>query len=380
MHKYSELFYQYLHDQNKENFTYEDIYRFNDYLINNFEDVKNLVEEDRINREYISKITEDSTLIDEKIKTLNDLILENPKDPNFQIGRLFFTKDVNEASLFFYERIDEMLNGEFKNLTGFFGDFILTRRIMELGTLIFYQYVINKEYRLAEKIAKTLLILNQNDRYSISSSLMYVYLTLEKYEEIIKFYMRIMIVDFEVNLAMLIAYLKLGKYDFAESINEELMKENPYLVLSFFHMLEGIEDKNIDIDDKLLKVADSVMTKLDYFISPKERLELIQSIDSHRIAELLEPYFALDEDEEMILSIIKKEENRIIFRKDLYNKIVDYFFDKIQDALETSKYIDQIIDKLVKSHYLIVDGDKLVLTVLGKTVLIPYLENVKVYS
>lgn len=378
MIKYSELFYKFLSQKGIEDFSLKEIEEFNNYLPS-LKEVEERVIEDKSNSTVCEEILCSNISKEEKLEKLEELIERFPHDVNFQLSYFLLSRNTNRAALYFYNEVEEMYNGEYVNLIGFFYDFFGTKKIMELGSYIMCQYFLDKEYSLAEKIGTTLLLLNTNDTLETSSTLAYIYLIQEKYDDLVNLYMRFKNPKIEVVFALFIAYLKLGKIDFASTMCEIVHELNPFVIMGFFALIDFDYEKFelVETFEKgSFEEAKVIIYKLNIYFSIEERLHIITSLDQDEIIDLLSPYLDLEEEFMQILFVINELNETCKKTNDyqIIDKVARYFYNNI-DVNECSKMIKENLNTLISKKYVEIKDDSIILSPLGKIVIEPHLET-----
>lgn len=359
MIKFSKKFKEFLNEKSIKEFSYNDIENFNQFLLNNDHEVKFRVEENLKHEEEVNNILLSNLNYNEKYKRLLELSENNPHDINYQRGLFMLTKDLESAIKFFYEEISYMYNGEFENLIGFFSNFVLTEEIVDFGMNILFEAKIKGDYQTSEKICKTIIVLNQNDKYHVGNELLMIYFVLGKYNELIDLYMKIKSPSIDQHLIVFLMYLKNHQIDYALSLLEIINKENQYLIPCVFSLLPESFLK----EDKYQKSLE-IIKNLDWYISLEDRMNLISSLSNEEIEDLFFSYFNLNIDEISLIKIIEENNSKIV-KDQLINDYKDEFKDDIS----------LLIDKLVRKEYLIEKEQNIFISSLGKMCYLSYFND-----
>ncbi len=361
MMKFSQLFYQYLTERGLDRFSLKELSAFETYLMELPDSpFKARYEEERAKRAAMEEILKDENLNrGEKREKMADLILDDPENIDYRIGDFLLTSDFIRAEEFYSRKVKEMLEGEFAGLDGFFGSFVFSRRILDLGHLLFLNLIEKKDFRSVEAFGKALVILDAYDRHRIVGHLAFLYLSSGRTDDLMQLYLKIPILSEEVHLAVFLSYLSEGNRAYAFQMNEILQKENPYLV---WLLLSPDASTNLSESDGLLDEAKKIIEKLNLWFPENERSRRIRNA-----GEVEEFLFAnLNRFEYDLIRMIGQ--NRGIPRGKLYNRAIGPLFEKTRNALKATEKFDECIDKLEKEFYIKSGKEEIFLTPLGEMV------------
>ncbi len=366
MDYFAKTFFNFLNERNIKKFSYLDIEKFNIYLLENDSDIFGAVQKRKKDQEEINSLIKNSESNQTAYFQICSLIVNDRSNVIYQIEKFKLDHNFFKATTFFYKEIERMCNEECKNLVGFIGDFILTDEIMRLGRTLLDYHLSLKNYSLAEKMAKTLVVLNQRDKYHATVDLAHIYLKDNNLEKITQLYAKCSTPNVEVTFCLFIVYLLNGKDNYAISLISEIRSKNCYLIPCFIGIIDSEMYKNYYKEDKQLSEFINIIKNLLVFFPMEKREELISNLSEDTYSDIIAESCLSDIEKMMVIKKIYQSENQTIKRGELFNSVVDYYFLKTHNALESGKKVNEIIDFLEKENYIFINQENISLTLLGQ--------------
>lgn len=366
---FAKAFFDFLNEKGVKNFSYSDIEDFNNYLLENDSEVFSAVQKRKKDQEEIDSLKINCQSNKDYYFQICNLLSNDKNNALYQIEKFKLDNTFSRATTFFYKEIERMCTEEYKNLVGFIGDFILTDDIMRLGRTLLDFHLSLKNYSFAENLAKTLVVLNQRDKYHATIDLAHIYLRNNDLEKITRLYAKCTSPSVEVIFCLFICYLLNNKDNYAISLVPEIKNKNCYLIPYFMGMIDSKICENYHKNDEQLSKCIEIIKDLqDYF--PKEKQELLLSqLSEDTCSDIIAESFLGDIEKMIVIKEIYRSNNQIIKRGELFNIVVDYFFSKTHNALESGEKVNKIIDSLEKENYIFIDQGNISLTLLGQAYL-----------
>lgn len=360
MVKFSDLFYRYLTERGIERFTLKELHAFEKNLME-LPDSPFLAryEEERAKRIATENILNDRRLSrEEKKERIAERIFDDPENVDYRIADFTLTSDFARAEEFYSRKVKEMLEGEFAGLDGFFGSFVFSKRILDLGYLLFLHLVEKKDIRSAEAFGKAMVILDAFDHHRVVGHLAFLYLSSNRNDDLMQLYMKIPFLSKEVHLAVFLSYLSEGNRTYAFQMNQILQKENPYLV--WLILAPELSAPFSGRAEFLLSEAKEIVGKLNLWLPERDRADRFGKTEDKGefLIANLSPF------EAHLIGLIGL--NHCIRRGELYNRTVGFLFEKTRDALKATEKFDECIDKLEKEFYIKIEREEILLTALGE--------------
>lgn len=361
MIKYATLFSQFLQDKNQEQFSYQDIAGFNQYLITNNLEIKNKYDLRKEKKDQIFKILNSDEEDSQKLTKIKELVDSDPNEVMFQIAEFIITRDYIKGIKFFYPYVDSMIKGEFQNLIGLFYDFIFSDDIMIFGKLLLDEMIYQSDFNLATKLAKTLIVLSQRDALKASSDLAFIFLYQKDYDGLVKLYLKCQPQIPEIEFCLFIAYILSDRFEYCLSLIPSLKNTIPYLLIEFFDF-----DPNLDLSKKLDQQSEKFYQKYKLYLFGEIKQEVFQKLNKEQLDNIAYEIFALSYNERKILEKINQNQSEFINRGELFNQVIYQIFSKEKDALQSAKIFNESIEKLESKHYINVQKDQISLTPYGQ--------------
>ncbi len=375
MIKYATLFSQFLQDKKQEQFSYQDIADFNQYLIDTNVELKNKLDLIKERKEITMQILNGDLNDNQKLEKVREFLISDSNEVLFHIAEFILTRDYIKGIKFFYPYVDSMLQGEYENLIGFFYDFIFSDSIMIFARLLLDEMIYQSDFDLAIKLSKTLIVLSQRDALNVSKDLAFIFLYKKDYNELVKLYLKCQPSSSEVEFCLFIAYILSNRFEYCLSLIPNLKNSNPYLLIKFFDF-----DPNINLYDKLSPQALKFYESYKLYLFGDIKQEVLQKLNKEQLDNIAYEIFALSYDEIKILEQISQSQSDFINRGELFNQVIYQIFSKEKDALQSAKIFDQSIEKLIAKHYINVKKDQISLTPYGQECLSFAKDGTKVFA